>query len=132
MFVRLRNLSLKKKSGFSLVEVVCSFIVVGVSLVAILGTFFLGTKGNTFKERQMVACDLLQRKVEEIKCKKFATPVAETNTNYTDFPDYHFDVTELVGYDSNPYLKKVTVIVGWENPFGVSQQESLIFLVSDR
>ena len=115
-----------------MIEVVASLVIVGVSLVAILAIFSLGTKGRTFKERQLIACDLLQRKVEEVKCKKFATNVSEANSSYTGFPEYAFDVTEQFNHASNPYLKKVTIIIGWENPFGVRQQETIIILVADR
>ncbi len=118
------------KQGFTLIEVVASLVIVGIALVAILRMFSFGSRSNISNQDRVIACNLLQRKVEEIKCKDFSTDVTESGISYTNFSDYTLNVSQITPYNANSYLKRVDVDVNWANPLG-SQSETMSTLVAD-
>jgi len=120
-----------KKQGFSLFEVLASFVIVGVALVGVMKMFSMASTVGVFKKDAIMVSNLMQRKIEEIKCKKFSVDVSESGTVYAGFPSHSFDVTQTINYLSNPFLKRVSVTVLWNDPSGIVQQETIPFFVAD-
>lgn len=120
-----------QKKGFSLIEVVASFAIVGISMVALVKMLSLANANTTLNQKRVVAANLLQRKIEEIKCKSFGKDVTESNFSYTGFPDYRLSVTESVNYLSLADLKRVDVAINWATAIGISHQEAISTLIAN-
>lgn len=129
-----------KEKAFTLIEVVASLVIVGIALVAMLGMFSLGSRSNVFNQDRVIACNLLQRKLEEVKCKTFGNinsndddEVITVNTSaYTlnvEVDPLKVDLTDFAGAD--PPLKRVTVTVSWATPSGGSKTETVSTLIAD-
>lgn len=129
-----------KERGFTLIEVVASLVIVGISLVAILGMFSIGSRSSAFNQDNVVACSLLQRKLEEVKCKGFDDinsndddeVITVNNSTYTlnvEVDSLDVDLTDFVG--ENPPLKRVRASVTWATLFGNSRTETLYTLIAN-
>ncbi len=121
----------RARTGFTLIEVVSSLVIVGVSLVAVLQMFSFATRSAELTQKKLVTYTLLERKRDEIKCKTFSDDVTEEEESYTDSPGYVFTVTEDVPYNGNSYLKQVVIDVAYETSFSPDKTESLTLFVSD-
>lgn len=126
--------------GFTLIEVVASLVIVGIALVAILGMFSIGSRSNSFNQDKVVACNLLQRKLEEVKCKSFdainsddddevITVNGSTYTLNVEVAPLGIDLTDFVG--DNPPLKRVRANVSWATLFGTGMSETAYTLIAD-
>lgn len=103
-----------KKDGFSLIEVLCSIVVVSVALVTTLGTFNMINQHYVLHQDRLMSSVLLQRKIEEIKCKNFDDVLTEGYpVTYPGYEDYPLYVEVLDSFDSDPELKKVEAFIYW-------------------
>jgi type II secretory pathway pseudopilin PulG len=113
---------MNREEAFTLIEVVASLIIIGVALVAILGMFYVGSKTGKMNEDRLIAYNLLQRKMEEVRAKSFTNIAGAINQNYSGFTDYTLDTT-VTNISSN--LKKVEVSVEWLDVFGRTRVETI-------
>ena len=119
------------KRGFTLVEVVSSFIIVGLALVGVMRLFSMGSKTNPIKTDSLIVRNLVQSKIEEIRCKNYSDVVAEAAAACPGYPLYTCQV-DVELYDNPPLdLKKVDVIVSWTLMSGGTHQEKITTLVAD-
>lgn len=105
-----------RQKGFSLVEVIATLMLLGVSLVAVSSLFSMGNQMAAVDQGTHVVCGLLQRKMEEARSRPFDDDVSETGVYYTGYAGYNIDVTQDVdylGYTDDGKLKRITVTVGW-------------------
>lgn len=117
--------------GFTLVEVAAAVVVLGVMSVSVMTMYSFGARANLVAQQQLTLASLLQHKIEEMKCRPFATDVTETDKIVATFDDYRFDVVQTVPYLSNPDLKNISVTCRYSTVFGTSKIETVSFLVSN-
>lgn len=118
-----------KKKGFTLIEVVASLIIVGVALVAILGMFSISSRTSKLSEERVAAYNLLQRKMEEVKAKDFASIASAPNESYSGFSDYTLNTTVT---NPSTYLKEVEVKIQWAVPLGGTNEETITTKMTDQ
>ena len=122
---------MNKKNGFSLIEIVATLVILGITLVAIISLFSYGTRTMSLNKQRVIAYMLLQRKFEELKSDTFNNVNAESGILYSTFPDYSFDVAVQPAYGGNPYLKKVDISISWTNNFGGTSTNTIATFIAD-
>ena len=118
--------------AFTLLEVIAALAIISVSMLAVLQMLAFGSRCSTNSQRSLIAVNLLQKKMEEIKAKDFSADVSENGFAYSNYPAYLFDVTQATGYLGNPFLKRVDVKILWPTPFGADQEQTVSTLIADR
>lgn len=108
---------LKKKSpGFTLVELMVATLILGVTLVGLLGSYISCLDLNDLSKNTSLAINIAQTKLEEIKNHDYALIKNDYDPTNQGKP---FDITGLTGKgvsyvdDTNPNLLLVTVTVCW-------------------
>lgn len=112
----------KNHSGFTLVEIAASLVIIGVALVSILGMFYVGSKAGRLSEERTIACNLLERKMEEIISRSFADIAEASGETYPDFPGYALD-TSVTALSAT--MKEVTVSIRWPGAAGGTNRETV-------
>jgi prepilin-type N-terminal cleavage/methylation domain-containing protein len=121
-----------RKNGFTLVEVMASFVILAVAMVGILQMASLDAYLGGYEEESASAVSLMRRKVEELRLKDFTTDVSDAvGSTYTGFDQYVFTVGQDVNWSGNPYLKRVTATETWNDQHGQARHETVNFLVAD-
>lgn len=122
------------RDGFSIIEVVASFSIIGIGFTALLFMFGTAGKSSALSQERVIAANLIQFKIEEIKCKPYSTNVTETGAAYTGFSEYLIDVTEAP-HDPDSQglaLKKVVVTIRWNSALGGAMLSDRIpFLIAE-
>ena len=115
--------------GFSLAEVLGAVVLLGLGLTAGMTMFQNISRSSVYNQERLVAENLLQMKIEEIKALGYNETYL--NTPYADFPDYAFIISES-SYDpelEGLALKMIDVTVSWNS--GASA-ETVTFLLAER
>ena len=115
--------NLKKKKGLTLVEMVISALILGMTLGAMLGTFIIARIGATKAKHRIEVMNLLRGKIEELKDTDYDDIVDEgTEPVSIDIgPDGVRDTDDdLVGEQSvsvedKTGYKEVTVTISWDD-----------------
>ena len=128
-----------RQEGFTLFEVIAAVAILGITLVAVLEMFALGTQLTASRGEELVANNLLSGKVEWLKNKGLLYIVDEPAAVCADCPtetcvlkncNMKVDGEDYLPF-SNTSLKKITVSVMWDSADGTSQQRDLIALVGN-
>ncbi len=123
MFVKLkyRSHQLKSKRGFTILEVLITTLIVGISIFALMEAMNRGVFGQSDVENYSLALSLTQRKLEEIKDSSFASVASSGRSLVFDITGTTLLTTfeQQVTVTSVPaYLKKVDVTTYWTVPNG--------------
>ena len=106
-----------RRRGFTLVEVAASMVFIGITLVAILKMVSMANLSQSYKKDSLIASNLLQRKMEEIRSIKknnFSAVVADAvGSAYAGYPGYILYVAESTNWKGNGYLTKIDVSIKW-------------------
>lgn len=119
-----------KQNGFSLIEVVASMVIVGVTVVAVMNMFSAVVKSSEENKNRLIAYTLLHQKAEEIKAKDFNAITADTGS-FPGFTGFNYLVNVTYPFDPNSdgvSMKKVVIQVGWQSSFGGAMTESIYFI----
>ena len=121
----------KKKTGFTLIEVMIAIFILIIGIVAVLNIFPLGLQIRAGAEMAAIASWLGQEKIEEVTSIPYSDipvePIEPKHFLPSPYNKYERETivscvqgTDLSGVscDSQPTpLKKVKVTVFWEKPF---------------
>ena len=117
-----------------MLEVVAAVAVVGVSMVACMSMFGSGVKNYKSLEERVIAANLLQRKVEEIKAKDYSTNFTANGAIYAGYSMYLFYISESV-FDplgEGLSLKRIDVTLRWYSFLGAQAEKKVCFLKARR
>lgn len=102
------------ESGFTLIEVICSLVIITVVIIAFSQILGVSMHNNYKLELKNKAINLAQAEMERLKALK---TIAELEAEITDFVDagngYEKKI-EVSDYNGINQLKEVTVIIRWQ------------------
>jgi type IV pilus assembly protein PilV len=106
--------ALRQSEGFTLIELLIAIVLITVGLVSLMGIMSVGMYADANLEFMIVALNLANEKIEQIKDVDFGSISADVETG----SDIDFDwIDQRVVTVSEPYgpnlLKDVTVTVEW-------------------
>ncbi|HKK72987.1 MAG TPA: type II secretion system protein [Candidatus Krumholzibacteria bacterium] len=113
MFRRLRSLVIDDRTGFSVVEMLIVFTIVGIAMIPMAAIQFSSRREVAQADRMSRATELAVSQLELIKLDGFAAAVPETLV-----VDDYTVVTTAVPDSTNPFLREVAVRVEWPAPGG--------------
>lgn len=104
-----------KENGFTLLEVLIATVIIGVGVAVLIGLFgnVLAASGDA--ENTLIAMNLCQQRMEEIRNLAFAGIADESKADVSGFSGFQREV-EVDPPDVDPDmsdLKQVTVTVYW-------------------
>lgn len=114
MFRRLRALVIDDRTGFSVVEMLIVFTIVGIAMIPMAAIQFSSRREVAQADRMSQATELALSQLELIKLEGFAAAVPDT----AEIDDYML-ITSVVPDSTNPFLREVAVRVEWTAPDGV-------------
>jgi len=124
---RLKLIVVQDEQGFTLIEVLVAFVILAVSLVAMMDSFAMANRGNADVYRYNTAVSLAQSKMEEIRNNSFIHVADVTLADFTEESDY----SEYAGFlysvaviDSG-LIQKTVVVTVFYNDEGVPKEVSL-------
>ena len=117
----------QRKSGFTLLEVLITLVLLTTGLIALLQATSSGLFSSRDNESELVALNLAQEKVEDLRNKSFANVVNEAKAAVSGFADFQRDVVVTTPVAN---LKQVTVTVYW-NASGGEVSENIVSYVSN-
>ena len=117
--------ALRRQSAFTLIEIIVTIIVIGISATALLSVFTNMIRGSADPLIQQQATSIAEAYMEEIMLRAFEDPqvvesgaaeVGETRPNYDDVQDYNsLGTSEVRDQNNNPVAALsaygVTVVV---------------------
>jgi prepilin-type N-terminal cleavage/methylation domain-containing protein len=95
---------LKKKEGFSLIEVMMSLLVFAIGMLMLVPMVVLSIQGNEYASKSTYASQLAQAKIEELKNRNLISTSEDIVSGMT---------REWIVEDVGSNLKKLTVRVTW-------------------
>lgn len=108
-----------RSSGFSLIEVLVSLVILSISLLALAGLMSTTTKNNAFGSNMTEAATLAQDKLEELRVTNWDDIVDGNDINQIRGFNYDRAWTMALGPNSplppNDNDKRVTVTVNWND-----------------
>lgn len=121
--------------GFTLIEVISSIVVIALSVLALLRMFSVLAEALSYRQHAVMASNLVQRKMEEVKCIKkndFNASVTDSSgSSYSGYPDYTLFVWEANQYLTHDYLKRIDVTVEWGHSSGKTSSETISTVVAN-
>lgn len=106
----MRPLKISSSRGFTLLEVLLATLVITLGFFALLQVFSLGLFASRDNESVLVATQLAQEKMDEIRNKSYASIANEAKAAVTGFSDFQ---REVVVTTPQTDLKQVSVNVYW-------------------
>ena len=122
-----------RKGGFSLLEVMLAILLFGTGLVFILQAVSAGLFVGGQNENTVIAANLAQEKIEELRNTDYASLVSMIETPAVAVTSFAGFTREVLVGDLTPAqtgLKKITVNVNWPAKSGV-MTTSMVTYVSD-
>lgn len=113
MFRRLRALVIDDRTGFSVVEMLIVFTIVGIAMIPMAAIQFSSRREVAQADRMSRATELALSQLELIKLEGFDAAVPDT----AEIDDYVL-ITSVVPDSTNPFLREVAVRVEWPAPGG--------------
>jgi type II secretory pathway pseudopilin PulG len=113
MFRRLRALVIDDRTGFSVVEMLIVFTIVGIAMIPMAAIQFSSRREVAQADRMSQATELALSQLELIKLEGFDAAVPDT----AEIDDYML-ITSVVPDSTNPFLREVAVRVEWPAPGG--------------
>jgi len=108
------------KSGFTLLEILITLIILTIGVIALTGAFSSGMFASTDVENVDLALNIAQAKMEEIKNTAFASLADSGPTADSNFSD--FNVTVNVAEGQNPM--QVDTTVAWNAKGGETSEST--------
>jgi len=126
MFIKNKGM----KKGFSLLEIVISLIILGLTLAGIFSVFIAGRRYTERSRRKLVSLNVARQVIEKIKedvrrdtwassTNRLSTGSHDAAGIYTapvDFSDWQGTVTYQVGDAGTSGLRQATINVSWNEP----------------
>ena len=97
-----------RKSGFTLLEVLITLVLLTLGMMALSQAFSTGMRAATDVENVDLACNIAQSKMEELKNTSFASLASSGPTADANFPNFNV-TTSVTGTDP----KQIDVTVSW-------------------
>ncbi len=126
----------RNSSGFTLIEVVISMLIISTLAVGALGTVFYARRSAGTAQQKMIAMHLLEKKLSDIKTST-AVPAVGTGTPEDVSSELNHGVLQIVVDNqvedvpgSSPVVKDatlyhITVTVQWDNPWNRTERPNL-------
>lgn len=111
----------KLKRGFTILEVLITTLIVGISIFALMEAMNRGIFSSGDVENYSLALSLTQRKLEEIKGTSFGSVASSARATIVDIAGTNSSVTfdqQVVVTSVHTYLKQVDVTTYWTVPNG--------------
>jgi prepilin-type N-terminal cleavage/methylation domain-containing protein len=106
---RIQNRIRSSQAGFSIVEMMIVFAIVGVAMIPLASVQFKSRHQITEAERQSQAAQIAQARLERIKMGGFNSAAIDTVQQGV------FTLTSSAQLDAvNPFLREINVQVTWE------------------
>lgn len=120
------------RRGFTLLEIIIAVVLFTSGVVIMLGLLSKGVVGSSDAENTIIAINLAQQRMEEIRNFAFENITAEAKTVITAFPNFQrqVEVDDPVGAPAIDDLKRVTVTVYWTAKGG-ELSESIVTNISN-
>ncbi len=112
----------RRERGFTLFELLLTISFVVLVFVPLLSALSATMLVSSFSNSEIIALNLAQSKMEEIKSLSFSNVTPEAKTVVSNFPQFKREVT-IAAPDAN--LKDVSVIVYWTPSRGGEEQVSM-------
>ncbi|HKS15942.1 MAG TPA: type II secretion system protein [Planctomycetota bacterium] len=101
-----------RRSGFTLIEVLVSLVVVTASLTIIAQGFLTGGRASVVSQNETIAAMLAESKMAELEAGILSTQMSDQGTFEPERPDFSWSLepesTETTG------LSKMTLTVTWK------------------
>ncbi len=92
----------KNKKGVTLVELLVSIAILGIVAAPFMGSFLTATRNNVLAERKLIASNLAQKAMDEIKADPDLLAVAAPDWNdFSDDGDYYIEYKLASNTDGN-------------------------------
>lgn len=111
-----------RRDGFTLLEVMITVIVLTFGIIAVMWAFNTGFFASGVNESELIAINLTQEKMEEIRNSSYANVLPVTKAAVSGFPAFEREVVITTPQDN---LKQVTV-----NTYFVKNAEMSVSLVT--
>ncbi len=134
---------IKKRNGFTLIEIIMVIIVLGIASYGVLTIFINALRGSAYPLQGVQAVELAKEKLEIIMADKYASPTGYSDlitANYPNeapvagFPEFNrsaafaeVDGNDLTTASPGSGFMKITVTVSW----GVADSVSLETVATD-
>jgi Tfp pilus assembly protein PilV len=112
----------KKKDGFTLAAALIVIVLIVVALFPLLGALSSSLFVSADTEAGIIAVNLAQGKIEEIRNLSFDSVSSEAKVQVANFPRFQREVIVTSLY---PKLKDIKVIIYWQGSGGSTQTVSL-------
>ncbi|MFV2033139.1 MAG: prepilin-type N-terminal cleavage/methylation domain-containing protein [Gammaproteobacteria bacterium] len=127
------NLATGRYSGFTLIEVITTIVVLAIAAAALLGVFTGSIRGSADPMIQQQAVSIAEAYMEEILLKAFIDPDGiggETRPNYDDVQDYNTLPDTLVRDQNGNAIAtlsaySISVTVSGDSLNGIAAADSL-------
>lgn len=124
-------MTMKKIAGYTIVEVLVGFLLLGTVSIAVIGAIVIGTTSGIRAKHKLQATYVMQQKIEALRKQTFSgidssTATVTIDTNGTPYV-YTDDIsgTQVVTVTPLTYYKKIVVKITWrETLWGVSKNIS--------
>ena len=104
--------------GFSLVEVLVSLVILTVLATGLLGTLVYARRSMESGNQKMIAANLLQKKIEELRIQGAKTLLVTTTPEVVATEELHNGLIEWAisrPETTNENWKEVRVAAGWDS-----------------
>ncbi len=108
------------QSGLTLLEVLISMIIMGISLLLLLNMAMVALDGNDWSRRMTTATQMMQEKLEQLRAMDNPTSGSDTSMGVTR----SWTVT-----DAGTHLRQVKVTATWQNIKSRTVVDSLLALI---
>jgi type IV pilus assembly protein PilV len=116
----MKQLSIKNKKGFTLVEFLIATVILSVGLLALINLQWMAIRGNSDSKEMTRAIFLAEKKIEEFKNTPYSSLEIGTHQDTSNpmnglgQPGGIFSRSWTIqSYLSSSYMKQITVIVNW-------------------
>jgi type II secretory pathway pseudopilin PulG len=120
------------RKGVTLLEIIIAIVLFVTAVTVMLGLFSRGLVSSSDAENTVIAINLAQRRMEEIRNFAFGDIVAEAKAEVSGFSDFQreVEVADPAGTPAIDDLKEVTVTVYW-NVKGAEISEAIVTYISN-
>lgn len=106
----MNSMNMKKQNGFTLFEVLLTIVLITIGFTALMQAISAGFFAGGQNENSLVAVNLAQEKMEEIRNKSYANVVNEAKSAVSGFSVFQREVAVTAAQAG---LKEVSVKVYW-------------------
>ena len=108
------------QSGLTLLEVLISMIILGISLLLLLNMAMVALDGNDWSRRMTTATQLMQEKLEQLRASDSPTSGSDTSMGVS---------RSWIVTSAGTHLRQVKVTATWENIKSAIVTDSLLALI---